>query len=247
MEEYGLIGGSNVHKISEKVNVKLTEGKISGNNAWSGISHFNQALKNNRENLRGISKILIMDTAFLRGEESMDDRRVAQRALNDFISLESLVKRDIKGVFLILYTRSPILDGLVKKHYRSDSISKYEKIHYMLAAEGYFATGMANVLEADYVDTESSVGNKKKREHDFERKVKEQAEVYKLLGRHEELKQQSDVINKKLSLVNRQLHEILMGDRSDDLDLVEEMSETSPTSNSLMDEIESILKDKDRR
>lgn len=244
MEEYGIIGGSSVNMIASKVNEKLTEGKILGASSWSGLSHFMQVLRNNRETLRGLDKILIMDTAFLRRGESMDERVVAQRALNDFISLESLVKRDLKGVFIILYTRSPILDGLVKKHYRKDSISKYERTHYILATEGYYATGMANVLEAKYVESGESKENNKRREQDFERKVREQAEIYKLLGRHEELKQQSEVINKKLSLVNKQLHEILMGERADDLDLVEEMSESAPSSSSLMDEIETILKDR---
>lgn len=244
MEEYGIIGGSSVNMIASKVNEKLTEGTILGNSTWSGLRHFNQVLRNNRENLRGLDKILIMDTAFLKNGESMDERKVAQRALNDFISLESLVKRDLKGVFLLLYTRSPILDGLIKKHYRKDSISKYEKTHYILATEGYYATGMANVLEAHYMEDGEGNEGVNKREQDFERKVKEQAEIYKLLGKHEELKQQSEVINKKLSLVNKQLHEILMGERSDDLDLVEEMAESAPSSNSLMDEIETILREK---
>lgn len=244
MEEYGIIGGSSVNMIASKVNEKLTEGKILGNSSWSGLRHFNQVLRNNRDNLRGLDKILIMDTAFLKNGESMDERKVALRALNDFIALESLVKRDLKGVFLLLYTRSPILDGLIKKHYRKDSISKYERTHYILATEGYYATGMANVLEAHYLGDEEDSGGVNKREQEFERKVKEQAEIYKLLGKHEELKQQSEVINKKLSLVNRQLHEILMGERSDDLDLVEEMAESAPSSNSLMDEIETILREK---
>lgn len=244
MDEYGIIGGKTVEFIAEKVNEKIDDGEILGDARWVGINHFQRALKANRDNLRRLNKIVVLDGAFIDDKEDLNVRDVARRALNDFLYLEEIVKRDIDGVFLVLYTKSPVLDAMVKSHYQNDRLSKYKGTIHLLTTNGYQASGMARILGTQYTkfDTDNENLVNKPDENEIKRRVAEQAEIYKLIGQREELRSQIDTLNKKMDLVDRQLNNYLIGDRSDDLDVVSElMGEDTSTATSLTDEIESLL------
>lgn len=244
MEEYGMIAGNSVGFLAERVNRNLEEGDILGVARWAGIDHFQHALKANKSVLKRLNKIIVLDGAFIADGEDLNEREIAKRALNDFLHLEAVVKRDLDGVFLVIYTKSPVLDALIKNHYQRDRLSKYEGTINLLATNGYQASGMARILSTYYERFSSDNDNlvNKPDEGEIKRRVSEQAEIYKLIGKREELRSTIDTLNKKLDLVDRQLNNYLIGDREDDLDVVSELTgKDTKSATSLTDEIESLL------
>lgn len=244
MEEYGLIGGNTVNFMAEKINQKSTSGEIVGVASWAGIDHFQHALKGNLPTIRRLEKIMVIDGAFIAKDEDLNDRDVARRALSDFLHLEGLVKRDLDGVYLVLYTKSPVLNAYLKRHYEKDSITKYSRTVNLLTTNGYQASGMARVLGTMYTSMDEDEGKivGHSEESEIKKRVAEQAEIYKLIGQREEIRSQVDILNKRMDLVDRQLNGYLMGDRNDDLDVVSELiTEKQGASVSLTDEIESLL------
>lgn len=245
MDLYGLIGGKDVNFMTDKINEKMDSGEIIGVAKWVGIDHFQRTVKSNREYLRKLDKIMVVDGAFIKESESLNDRDTAKRALNDFLYLEGILKRELDGVFLVLYTKSPVLDAMIKNHYQKDSISKYEGTINLLATAGYQASGIGNIFSTKYKkfseDNNNLVG--KDSEEDISRKIAEQAEIYKLLGQREELRSLMDSLNKKLDLVDKQLNNYLIGDRSDDLDVVSELvGDKGKRGKTITEEIEGLLK-----
>lgn len=244
MDEYGMIAGSTVEYIAEKTNACLDSGEIMGMARWSGIDHFKRTLKVNKDVLKRLNKIMVLDGAFIRGDESLNNRETAKRALNDFINLEAVIKRDLDGVFLVLYTKSPVLDALIKNHYQKDRIYKYGGTINLLTTNGYQASGLAKIYGTYYEKFDSANDNLvyTTNEDEIQRRIAEQAEIYKLLGQREELRSQIEALNKKVDLVDKQLNNYLIGDRSDDVDVVSAlMGEDVKTATSLADEITSLL------
>lgn len=244
METYGIIGGKTIHYMAEEINKKTVDGEIIGMARWTGIDHFQHTLKANKDILKKLDKILVLDGAFIGDKEDLNQRDISRRALNDFIHLEGVVKRELDGVFLVLYTKSPVLDAVIKNHYQKDKITKYSGTINLLTTNGYQASGVAKVLETKYNRIEGGTGNltTKTDESEIRKRVAEQAEIYKLIGQREELRSTIDTLNKKMDLVDRQLNNYLIGDRNDDLDVVSEMlGENTNTATSITDEIESLL------
>lgn len=244
MDKYGLIGGSTVNFMADKINEKLTGGEIMGMACWSGIEHFQSALKANRVTFKQLEKIMVLDGAFVSKGEDLNNKTVAKRALNSFIYLEGIVKRELEGVYLVLYTKSPILNAYVKSHHEKDRITKYKGTVNLLTTSGYQADGIATVLSTLYTSLEGDDEQEVTRnaEAEMRRKVEEQVEIYKLVGQREELRSQIDILNKRLDLVDRQLNGFLLGDRGDDLDVASELlSDNKGVSGSLLGEIESLL------
>ena len=244
MDEYGLIAGKSVKFIADNVDEKINNGTIIGDARWAGIPHFQHAVKANKDRIRRLNKIMLLDSALIDEGENLNNREIARRALNDFLHVEAIIKRDIDGVFLVLYTKSPVLDELIKSHYRGDTINRYNGTINLLATNGYRASQMAKILETEYnmKNKESVQHNKKLDEDEVQRRVKEQGKIYKLLGQREELRSQIDNLNKKLDLVDKELNNFLLHDRNDDLDVISELTgEDTKTANSLMDEIDSII------
>lgn len=239
-----MIAGNTVEFIAQRVNNNLDSGDILGVARWAGIDHFQHALKANKGILKRLNKIIVLDGAFIEEGEDLNERDIAKRALNDFLHLEAIIKRDLDGVFLVLYTKSPVLDALIKNHYQKDRISKYSGTINLLATNGYQASGMARILSTYYEKFSSDNENlvNKPDEEEIKRRVSEQAEIYKLIGQREELRSTINTLNKKLDLVDRQLNNYLIGDREDDLDVVSELTgKDTKSATSLTDEIESLL------
>lgn len=244
METYGIIGGKAVNFMADEINKKLVGGDILGMARWTSIDHFQRTLKANKIALRNLDKIMVLDGVFLQDNEDLNNREIAKRALNDFLYLEWAVKQELEGVFLVLYTKSPVLDAVIKNYYQKDKITKYRGTINLLTTNGYQASGIAKILGTRYTQLSDENVNlvNKTDEDEIKRRVAEQAEIYKLMGQREELRAQIGTLNKRMDLVDRQLNNFLIGDRSDDLDVVGEiLGDSKGGATTLTDEIESIL------
>lgn len=228
MRRYGFIAGSKVYMYSKKLEV--SEGQITGQ--WATLTDFQQQVVSGKGAvIQGLEKIVIIDNAIFGQRDGFIDESTIDQKVSEIVFIQSLLREHHErngsthgGVHLIVYTCNLHLYNSLTSYINRDQIGSYEGTSVILNNNNtYTLKGLQQIFEQPVKPISSAItpGSDtkyiKEQQEIQQKQLEEHRRIYKMLGAKEELENQAREIQNKLSLINKQIEQMVLQSKSDSL------------------------------